>query len=265
MNHSEHRQFTPSRPVIGRVLAATVLCAALVGCGRSPDHLYASADMGTKIIQIDVPPTGSAAIKLIGQTGTVGCISMALSASGSLYSMCGPGFGAPGAQRLATIDLTNGRANLTGKVVSGLTVMAMKFAPDGTLYAAGDSNPSSSTFNSLYTVDLKSGEFSRVGSTGAPAFFMDFAFDRSGKMYGATSLALYTLDRKTGVSTKVSDFVGGSAIMGLAFSPDEKRLYASDFKTPTSDLYTVDARTGFLTPVAALGYANSHNLVLAAR
>jgi Repeat of unknown function (DUF6923) len=253
----------------GRALLAialvTMLCVATGGCRRAPDRLYASVEMGTKMIQIDVQDGSKITTRLIGQTGTVGCISMALSPSGALKSMCGPGFGSPGPQQLATIDLATGHANPFGKVVSSLTVMAMKFAPDGTLYAVGDSNPSSPTFNSLYTVDANTGVFTRIGSTSAPAFFMDFAFDRGGTMYGATSLALYTIDRKTAAATRVADFVGGSAIMGLAFALEDKKLYASDFKTPISDLYTVDTRTGILTPVAALGYAYSHNLVSAKR
>jgi hypothetical protein len=238
-----------------------MLCAAAASCTRKPDLFYASAEMGTKMIQIEVKDAGQITTRVIGPTGTVGCISMALSSSGNLYSMCGPGAGEPGPQQLATIDLSTGQAKPFGMVIQGLTVMALKFAPDGTLYAAGDSMRSSATFNSLYTVDPKTGAFTRVGSTSAPAFFMDFAFDRQGTMYGATSQALYTIDRKTGASARVADFVGGSAIMGLAFGSGDGKLYASDFKTPISDLYIVDPKTGFLSPVAKLGYANSHNLV----
>ena len=217
--------------------------------------------MGTKMIRIEVKDAGAITTRMIGSTGMVGCISMALSASGTLYSMCGPGAGSPGNQQLATIDLTSGHATPFGMDVQGLTVMALKFAPDGTLYAAGDSASSSATFNSLYTVDVKTGAFTRVGSTGAPSFFMDFAFDRQGTMYGATSQALYTIERKTGSATKTADFVGGSAIMGLAFGSSDGKLYASDFKAPISDLYLVDNKTGFLSPMGKLGYANSHNLV----
>jgi hypothetical protein len=243
----------------------TMLCTVSASCRRASDLLYASAEMGTKMIQIEVQDDDKANTKLIGQTGTVGCISLALSPSGTLYSMCGPGGGSPGPQQLATIDLQTGHANPFGMVVNGLTVMALKFAPDGTLYAVGDSNSSSPTFNSFYTVDAKTGALTRIGSTGAPSFFMDFAFDRKGTMYGATSLALYTIDRKAGTATKVVDFVGGSSVMGLAFSRDANKLYATDFKTPVSDFYLVDSKTGHLTPVAATGYANSHNLVLVNR
>jgi DNA-binding beta-propeller fold protein YncE len=102
-----------------------------------------------------------------------------------------------------------------------------------------------------------------VGSTGAPEFFMDFAFDKNGTMYGATNHTLFTIDTKTGTATKVADFVGGGDVMGLSFDTTKSRLYATDFKTPNSALYLVDIRTGFLTPVAAVGYPMSHGLVTA--
>jgi DNA-binding beta-propeller fold protein YncE len=245
--------------------SAVILSLGAASCGRVPDQFYASAEMGTKIIRVEVKNAGEVATKLIGTTGSVGCISMALSPSGNLYSMCGPGAGAPGSQQLASIDVATGQAKPFGMVVDGLTVMALKFAPDGTLYAAGDSKSSSPTFNSLYTVDPKTGAFMRVGSTGAAAFLMDFAFDPQGTMYAASSNTLYTIDRKSGVATRVADFVGGSAIMGLAFGAGQGKLYASDFKVPISDLYSVDAKTGFLSPMGKLGYANSHNLVAISR
>ena len=101
--------------------------------------------------------------------------------------------------------------------VEKLNVMALEFAPDGTLYAVGDANPASPTFNTLYTVDQKTGAFTAVGSTGVPApeFFMDLAFDARGTMYGASMFGLFTIDRKTGTATKVVDFVGGGVVMGL--------------------------------------------------
>ena len=142
-------------------------------------------------------------------------------------------------------------------------MMGLEFAPDGTLYAVGDANGASPTFNSLYKVDLTSGVFTRIGATGVPppGFFMDFAFDRSGTMYGATSKELFTIDLKTGTATKVVDFVGGGDVMGLSFDANQDTLYATDWKAPISALYRVDIRTGFLTPVAAMGYPLAHGLV----
>jgi DNA-binding beta-propeller fold protein YncE len=110
---------------------------------------------------------------------------------------------------------------------------------------------------------VKTGAFTRVGSTSAPApeFFMDFAFDQKGTMYGATSHTLFTIDPKTGTASKVADFVGGGEIMGLSYDAKKNRLYATDWKAPNSALYLVDVQTGFLTPVAAVGYPMSHGLV----
>jgi hypothetical protein len=141
-------------------------------------------------------------------------------------------------------------ATTFGIVVDGLQVVALEFAPNGTLYAVGDTNPASSTFNSLYTVDEKSGTFTRVGSTGVPPpeFFMDFAFDSRGTMYGATGHGLFTIDPKTGTATKVVDFVGGGDISSLSYNAKQDKLYATDFKIPNSALYLIDTQTGFLKP-----------------
>ena len=79
-------------------------------------------------------------------------------------------------------------------------------------------------------------------------------------MYGTTSDGLYTIDLKTGTATKVVDFVGGGMVMGLSFNADQSKLYATDWKKPTSDVYVVDIHTGFLTPLAATGYPLAHGL-----
>jgi hypothetical protein len=122
-----------------------------------------------------------------------------------------------------------------GVGVPGLAVMAMTFAANGTLYAVGDCNPAPTTFectpdsdptyNSLYTVNLTTGAFTRVGSTGAPQFFMDLAFDSKGNLFGVTTTinptntipaVLYRIDPATGAATKVVNLVGSNLVMGLA-------------------------------------------------
>jgi hypothetical protein len=128
----------------------------------------------------------------IGPTHGGDCASLARSPSGTLYSMCGPLFGG---QQLATIDVKTGRANLFGVVVPGLAVMAMAFGPNGILYAVGECNPdanfectpgSDPNSNSLCTVSEQTGALTRIGSTGAPQFFMDLVF-RDGRMLGVTT------------------------------------------------------------------------------
>jgi DNA-binding beta-propeller fold protein YncE len=256
-----------------------LLCASTVGCSgraRGVDRFYGivnSPAADGKLVSIDVRDHNDVTITPIGAIGTFGCTSVALSSQGTLYSVCGPadfadtqhkyGCMTPGPQQLATIDPKTGHATMFGAPLEKLNVMALEFAPDGTLYAVGDANPASPTFNSLYTVDQKTGAFTSVGSTGVPApnFFMDLAFDARGTMYGASMFGLFTIDRKTGTATKVVDFVGGGVVMGLGYNAKQDKLYATDYKAPKSALYAVDTKNGFLTPMADIGYPLSHGLV----
>jgi hypothetical protein len=245
------------------VCAVALLCAVSAGCDRRPDDAF-YATGGDKLLSISVRDGDQVAISEIGPLEP-GCGSLARSPSGVLYSMCGIGMGKPGPQQLATIDPTTAKANVFGTLIEGLMVMGLEFAPDGTLYAVGDANGASPTFNSLYTVDLKTGAFTRVGSTDVPppGFFHDFTFDARGTMYGTTSQALYTIDPRTATATKVIDFVGGGGfgVMGLSYNQEQDRLYATEFKPGNSAFYLVDVQTGFLTPLAATGYPFAHALV----
>ena len=238
------------------------------GAGTDPANgaeLFAIQVSGSKITTQDVGPTHGGA-----------CATLALSPSGTLYSMCGSLFGD---QQLATIDPKTGKANLFGTAVPGLAVMALDFASNGTVYAVGGCNPAKTTFectlgsdpnyNSLYTVDVKTGAFTRVGATGARQFFMDLAFDRNGKLYGVTTTLdpsqvpaiLYSIDLATGKATKIVNLVGSNSLMGLAFGPDGK-LYATDY-TQNPGLYLIDITTGFETAIAALPFGLSGSLELA--
>ena len=85
---------------------------------------------------------GSVTTRDVGPTHGGDCGSLARSPRGTLYSMCGPLFGA---QQLATIDPRTGRAHLFGVRGRGLAVMALAFR-DGNLYAVGDCNPAPKTF-----------------------------------------------------------------------------------------------------------------------
>jgi len=228
-------------------------------------ELFAIEVNGSKITTIDIGPTKGGA-----------CASLALSPSGTLSSTCGNLFGT---QQLATIDPKTGLAHLFGVPVSGLAVMAMTFAPNGILYAVGDCNPNTSNFectpdsdpnyNSLYTVNEATGAFTRVGSTGAPQFFVDLAFDRDGNMFGVTTTLnpslvpaiLYRIDPATGAATTIVNLVGSNSVMGLAFGR-EGRLYATDF-TNNPGLYLIDPKTGFETAIAALPFGLSSGLELA--
>src|SRR5262245_57499680 len=196
-------------------LPMVMLCVSTLACsgraGRSVDRFYGivnSPAADGKLVAIDVRDQNDATITPIGTIGAFGCTSVALSKDGTLYSVCGPSdfvdsqhkyfCMTPGPQQLAKIDPKTGHATLFGAPVEKLNVMGLEFAPDGILYAVGDANPASPTFNTLYTVDQKTGAFTAVGSTGVPQpdFFMDLAFDARGTMYGASMFGLFTIDRK---------------------------------------------------------------------
>jgi hypothetical protein len=209
----------------------------------------------------------------VGPTHGGDCGSLALSPHGTLYSMCGPLFGA---QRLATINQRTGRARLFGVKVPGLAVMALAFSPGGTLYAVGDCNPHPVTFecvrdkdfNALYTVNVATGAFTRIGPTRAPRFFMDLTFTSHGTMLGVTTTVnpstvpavLYRINPATGRATKLVTLAGSNSVMGLAFGRGGK-LYGTDF-TPSSHLYRISTTTGLETTIAALPFGSSSGLEL---
>jgi hypothetical protein len=267
-----------TRRVFGLPAAsAAILCALCASPVKASELFYTTCcytGVSGELLAIEVDNTNQIATKLIGPICCGGSAALALSPSGTLYGMVGNLFVS---QRLATIDRATGNATLFGVPIAGLSVMAMEFAPDGTLYAVGGCYPNAAfvctpgpaNFNSLYTVNVATGAFTLVGPTGAPLFFMDFAFDRDGHMYGVTcDLApstgdlstLYRIDRATGAATKIFDLVGSTSIMGLSFDRENK-LYATDWYSINSALYLVDMKTGFLTPVGTMGYGYSSGLV----
>jgi hypothetical protein len=227
---------------------------------------------GAEIFAITVTG-GTVTTRDVGPTFGGDCGSLARSPHGTLYSMCGPLFGA---QQLATINQKTGRAHLFGVRVPGLAVMALAFGANGTLYAVGDCNPAPVTFectadndfNALYTVNVRTGAFTRIGPTKAPQFFMDLTVDSHGTMLGVTTTLnpsgtpaiLYRINPATGKATKLVNLVGSNYVMGLAFGRDGK-LYATDaFANP--GLYRVGTTTGLQTAIAALPFGFSSGLEL---
>lgn len=173
-----------------------------------------------------------------------------------------------GAQQLATINQKTGRAHLFGVRIPGLAVMAMTFGANGTLHAVGDCNPAPVTFectadkdfNSLYTVNVATGAFTRIGPTKAPQFFMDLTVDSHGTMLGVTTTLnpsgtpaiLYRVNPATLKAAKLVNLVGSNSVMGLAFGRNGKLYATDDFANP--GLYRVGTATGLETAVAALPF-----------
>jgi hypothetical protein len=266
------------RRTAGVALALLLLGSAIPAAARENskhDHhnstLFATGRIGTALLAIDVERGKT---RVIGPTGQPGSVALAITRNGkAAYSIASavtgfpPGIDGANAQ-LAKIDLETGAATLVGSPMGGnLSVMGMTFAPDGVLYAAGDFDPQSPTFNSLYTIDLHTGLATRVGSLGAGPnesdFIMSFAWDSHGNLYGASMTALYRIhrNRTTNMATKVVTFVGSSPVMGIAID-ENGGFYAADFVDPPtlSTIYRVNVETGFLTPLFNTGIAFVHNI-----
>jgi DNA-binding beta-propeller fold protein YncE len=264
------RKFPTLRAIAGLALALLMIPSSAVQAAarEDPNHdrhltLFATGQVGAVLLAIDVQRRTAT---VIGPTGQPGSLALAITPDGTAaYTIAK--FQSPAAQ-LAKINLATGAATLVGSPMGGnLQIMGMTFAPDGILYAAGDFNPSSPTFNSLYTIDVNSGLATRVGSFGVGLmksdFIMSFARDSEGNLYGASMMSLYRIHRTrpTNAATKVVDFVGSSQVMGIAINEDGD-LYAADFVGPPtlSTIYRVNVETGFLTPLFNTGVANVHNI-----
>ena len=265
-------------------VSAAILCALSSSPVQASELFYTTCcfnGSSDNLLAINVQNVNHITTTFIGPICCGGTAALALSSSGTLYGMVGQLFVS---QQLATIDPATANTTLVGVPVAGLAVMAMGFAPDGTLYAVGGCNPSfanavgvgctagTPNYNALYTVDVGTGAFTLVGSTGAPQYFMDLAFDRDGNLFGVTCdllpsggdlSTLYRIDRATGAATKIVDLVGSTSIMGLAFDGSGSKLYATDFYSNNSALYSVDMKTGFMTAIATLGFGFSSGLELA--
>ena len=265
--------------------SAAILCTGSISPLQASELFYTTCcfnGSSNNLVAINVQDVNHITTTLIGEICCGGTAALALSSSGTLYGMVGNPFFV--SQQLATIDRATGNTTLFGVPVPGLAVMAMGFSPDGILYAVGGCNPSFASpvgagctpgppnYNALYTVDVGTGAFTLVGSTGAPQYFMDLAFDRHGNLYGVTCdlfpsqgdpSTLYRIDRGTGAATKIFDLVGSTSIMGLAFDRSGSKLYVTDWYSNNSALYSVDMKTGFLTAIATIGYGTSSGLELA--
>jgi hypothetical protein len=222
---------------------------------EQPSLLYATANAGTKLVAFSLE---SNTVRTIGDIGYPFSLSLAFCPPGGMPYTIANTFD-PAHAQLATLNLGTGAATLVGSALGqNLAIMGMTCSPDGTLYAIGDANGADPDFNSLYTVDRKTGLATRVGSTGATTFLMALAFAPDGTLYGASVSTLYEVNPHTGAATKVVDFTGVSSVMGLAIDSDGN-FYLSDFVS-ASRIYSLNVGTGAATSILNSGLGHVHNI-----
>jgi hypothetical protein len=86
---------------------------------------------------------------------------------------------------------------------------------------------------------------------------MDFAFDSTGTMWAVAGSGLWTVNLASGAGTFRTSLPGLSCSMGIAFDENDN-LFATDYCSGNSPLYSVDRNTGASSPVGATGIRNPH-------
>ncbi|MET0552506.1 MAG: hypothetical protein ABW221_05685 [Vicinamibacteria bacterium] len=144
-----------------------------------------------------------------------------------------------------------GTASANAATTAGLAV-----GPSNVVYL------SSTTNDSLYTLDLLTGTATLVGAYGDPAIVMHGLeyVPSTGTLYGASSHngGLYVIDQSTGAATLVGTS-GLTSFTNLGWNSATGVMYATN--SGTDGLYTMDLATGAATPVGPLlGPTNPNGL-----
>ncbi len=267
------RVATTPRIITDLLVGVSLLLSLSITPARSaerPSLFYATLPL-TPLSQLAAFNLEASTARIAG--AVVGKIGYPLSAA---LAFCPPGgiayavtniFGEPTTSpQLATLNLGTGAATLVGSPLQQWQdVMALECSRSGILYAVGGSDPTNqfSEYNTLYVVNRATGQLSRIGFTGVndgagDDMFMALRFAPDGTLYGANPSALFSIDPKTGLATKVVDFVGVSSVMGLAIDSDGK-FYIADFVSQ-SRIYALDTTTGVATPILDTGLAFVHSI-----
>ncbi|MDJ0789190.1 MAG: WD40 repeat domain-containing protein [Myxococcota bacterium] len=238
---------TIRRPTLtGSGLPFTIFCAAWLalasGAGAATITLGNATSKGNflryldteTLVQSDVTP-------ILGITGDV--TDIAYSPSGDLYAIS--------FSTLYRVDEITGVATDIGLLLPrAVTMNALTFGPDGTLYAASGSS------STLYTVDVTTGAATPFGTLGGGLVSSgDLVFDDEGVLWA--TLALFTqTDRLArlspgGAGTVVGD-IGRSSIFGLTFA--DGVLYGIGGR-----LYEIDRADGSLISERG-GFSNVQGL-----
>ena len=153
-----------------------------------------------------------------------------------------------------SIDLVTGARTPTGVILpstAGTTGALARDPATGTIYL------SSTSLDSLFTVDLDLGTVELVGPYGGDVVMHGLEFDTStGRLYGGSNGNLFEIDKATGAATQIGAS-GLTSFLNLGYDPVANIMYAG--ASSTDSTYTVDLATGVLTLVGPLnGPTNPH-------
>lgn len=204
--------------VVGEIGFPFSLALAICGPGQQPytiTNTFSGVDAQLATINLD---TGAATLvgSPLGQALAI--MGMTCSPDGTLYAIGQNNASDPDFNSLYTVNRATGMATRIGSTAVNTTscpahgfLMALEFAPDGTLYGANDC--------SLFTIDPTTGAATKVVDFSGVSMVMGLAIDGNGNFYLSDFVSqshLYSLDTSTGAATPMLD-TGFSHVHNLSF------------------------------------------------
>lgn len=212
--------------------------------------IYASGELGTQLVRIDV---GASNVTVIGSSRVQGALAVAIHPDGTTYTAVESGTSNSGTPRLASFDLFTGKATLSGPSIPKL--MGLTCLPDGQLFGVN------ARFDrSFYVVNPATSKATRVGAAGAGGDIMDLAWHPDGTLYAIEPTALYAVDPVAGKRTLVKALKGLSNPMGLTIDHDGT-MYAADHVSQ-SPIVRIDLVTGQTTRVVQTQVNHIHGICI---
>lgn len=222
------------------IIVKAIAILALTAATAQAAPIWMTGNDGSSLFTVD-SVTGSGT--LIGNFGQDSTYTLSFNSTGTLYGISnGYSNGT-----LVTINQATGQATTVGVATGIADLMALAFAPDGTLYAA------SWNTDSLYTINPVTGAATLVGALGFGGI-MDLDFDSQGDLYGLSS-SLFKINLATGAGTLVTN-LANSCLMGMAIDSAD-RFLATDYCTSNTPLYEINTATGALTNLGQTGISNA--------
>jgi hypothetical protein len=240
MRAGKHHGLDPLRRKKMRNSLAIGLCCGLATCAAAQEEMYALFSPTSPVL-VHVDRTSGSWINSWNVTGHQALFGgLAYDPpSGLLYSI--DGYNDPNPDRLFSIDPASGAGAVVGETGENWNFRMLHRDPrSGVMYGARDSV--------LYTMDLSTGEATRVAQISGPtldqltAFAINPARVANGTDIGG--VGLFRIDLTTGAATHIGD-LGGEWMNDLAFDSSGV-LYGAERNIGVSTIDTATAQKTFL-------------------
>jgi len=177
------------------------------GMDLAPDGrtLYA---VSNKLYTIDIAAGTYREIGPLAFQGSIPLlmVSMTIAPDGQMYAI-GKSYIAPGSADLFLYRIDKATGNLEYLGTPDLSVWAIEFAPDGTLYGA---------LYDLMVLDPKDGStLQTIGPLDSGVKIYELDCSEAGNLYGTSDHSLYQINRTTGQATLLTSYSGGHEVWSL--------------------------------------------------